>query len=316
MVQTVNGAVSENELGTTLAHEHICLVNQEMRVQFPDWFDEEKFLSYAIPRMRRLKSMGIDSVIDATPINLGRDIKLIRQVSEASGIHIIASTGLYFMDEPWCWTLNAECMAKLFIREICEGIQGTDIKAGIIKCASDVKGINAYNRAMLQAAAIASKKTNTPIITHTYSHDEAGELRNALHQQAVLLEAGVEPSKIIIGHLGDSNDIDYLVSVLKNGTYIGFDRFGVDQFNSTENRIKTLVKLIELGWAHRIVLSHDANYYADIWHPWDKPHYEENPKRNMFLISKQVLPELKRRGVSDREIKLMMNENIRAFFTH
>ncbi len=312
MIQAVNGAIDINDIGNTLSHEHIAIINQEMRFQFPNWFNENKFLNFSIPQLKRLKDLGINTIIDATPINLGRDVRLLKKVSQMTGINIIASTGLYFMEEPWVCNENAEYLSEIFIKEITEGISGTNIKAGVIKCATDKYGISDYNRITLEAAAMASVKTNTPIITHTLSKDDSP--KNGLEQQRVLIEAGADPLKIVIGHLGDSNDLEYLVSIIENGSYIGLDRFGVEHFNSMENRIDTLVKLIEMGLANKILLSHDANFYSNVWHSWDKEHYIFNPKRNMLLISEYVLPELKKRGVSDMNINLMMNENIKKLF--
>ncbi len=314
MIQTVCGKISEDLIGNTLSHEHICILNQEMRFQFPDWFSEKNFLEFALPQLEKLKTHGISTIIDATPINLGRDIKLLEKVSRHSGVNIIASTGLYFMGEPWVYRPDADYLSEIYIKEINEGIGGTDIKAGVIKCATDGP-LTEANRELLCAAAKASKKTGTPVITHTYSKDNGESPKNALLQQDVLLSAGAKPEKTLIGHVGDSNNIDYLTAIMKNGSFIGLDRFGAEQFNTIKERISTLVKLIELGWAHKITLSHDANFYSDAWHAWQTPHYVLNPKRNMLLLSEYVLPELRARGVSEGDIQLMMNENIKKLFS-
>ncbi len=313
MIQTVCGKISEEKLGNTLSHEHICILNQEMRFQFPDWFSEDEFFGFALPLLNKLKSYGIDSIIDATPINLGRDINLIKKASQMSGINIIASTGLYFMEEPWIYRPCPEFISELYIKELTEGIGGTDIKAGVIKCASDGL-LSEANRSLLRAAAMASAKTGAPVFTHTYSKDNGSSPKNGVKQQEVLFSAGALPEKTLIGHAGDSNDIDYLAELMKNGSFIGLDRFGAEQFNTMEERINTLVKLVELGFANKITLSHDTNFYSDAWHAWDAPHYVFNPKRNMLLLSEYVLPELKARGVSDSDIHLMMHENIKNLF--
>ncbi len=313
MIQTVCGTISKEKLGNTLCHEHICILNQEMRYQFPDWFSESEFLAYALSQLRKLKNYGIDTIIDATPINLGRDISILRNVSEMSGMNIIASTGLYFMGAPWVYKPDADYLAEMYVKEITEGIRGTSIKAGAIKCAQDGP-FTETDKTLLSAAAKASVKTGVPVITHTYSKDNGISPPNGLEQQTILLAAGVDPEKTLIGHVGDSNNIDYLTEIMKNGSFIGLDRFGAEQFNTMNERIETLVKLIELGWAHKIMLSHDTNFYSDAWHAWHIPHYIFNPKRNMLLISEYVLPELKARGVSDSDIQLMMNKNVQKLF--
>lgn len=96
MIQTVLGPVDEQALGYTLAHEHMLLLNAQMRFAVPEWFNEEAYFARTLPRIERLRKAGVDAVIDATPLNLGRDARILAELSRRSGLAIIASTGLYF----------------------------------------------------------------------------------------------------------------------------------------------------------------------------------------------------------------------------
>ena len=227
MIQTVLGSMDEQGLGYTLAHEHMLLLNAQMRFAVPEWFNEETYFARTLPRIERLRKAGVDAVIDATPLNFGRDARVLAELSRRSGLTIIASTGLYFFEDPFVRSPDPQRLAELFVREINVGMQGTEIRAGAIKCATDAQGVTPCNRAMLEAAALASRQTGKPILTHTCSADFSA--KNALEQQAALLESGAAPGRVVIGHCGDSNDLDYLTRILRNGTYIGLDRFGHDK---------------------------------------------------------------------------------------
>jgi phosphotriesterase-related protein len=114
-------------------------------------------------------------------------------------------------------------------------------------------------------------------------------------QQDVFEEEGVDLSRVVIGHSGDSDDIEYLTSIIKRGSYIGMDRFGLDVFLPTEKRVETVVKLCELGHADRMVASHDTNCFMDTIPPTVKaqrmpkvalsPHHPGHPSRSALKWS-------------------------------
>lgn len=309
MIQTVLGPVDGSELGYTLMHEHITMMDHVMRFTFPDWLDEKRLIDLAVPQLKRLYELGIRTIIDATPINLGRDVNLIAELSKLSGIHMVACTGLYHFESPWVEEVDPDWLADLFVRELCEGIQGTSMRAGAVKCCTDEQGVTPINRAMLLGSAKAAIRTGVPILTHTCT-----KKKNGLEQQQVLLDAGVDPKRLVIGHSGDSNDLEYLEALLKNGSYLGMDRFGLEQFNPMEDRISTIVKLVERGWAGRLMLSHDSNFYEDAWRPWHKPAYHPQGAHNMRIVSEIVIPALLQRGVSQQDIDRMMCGNVQALF--
>lgn len=306
-VQSVLGPLDTAELGFTLMHEHVLVANWAMRRCFPGYVDETWLVRHATEELRSAKERGVRSMVDLTPINLGRDIGLIRQVAEASGVQIVAATGFYWIEEPWMEAWEAERLAEYLIRDIEEGIEGTRTRAGIIKCATDRLGVTPLNEKLLQVAALAHRRTGVPISTHT-----SVENRSGLAQQDVFERAGVDLSRVVIGHCGDTEDVAYLEAILRRGSTIGMDRFGIDIILPTKQRVDTIVELCRRGWAGQMVLSHDASCHID-WFPRDMirrtvPHW------NFRHIPDDVMPALRERGVSEDDLRAMTVDNPRRLF--
>ncbi len=311
VVPGVTGPINVKDFGPTLMHEHIMIMDAFMQQAFPDWLQMDKLLEVALPQLEKLRQYGIKTIFDVTPINLGRNIKVIEEVACKSHFNILASTGMYFFETEWNSQMDAHWLAKRYLGELRNGIQGTDIQAALIKCATDYKGVTPRNRIMLQASAMASAETDAPIITHTYA-----KKKNGLDQLKVLLEYGAQAKRIVIGHSGDSNDVDYLKALLDQGVYLGMDRFGITHFNSTDERIDTIVKLVQMGYAKQLMLSHDASFYQDAWKPMHRERYAlpKLGERTMMIISEYVLPKLREKGVSQADIDLMMCGNVQRLF--
>ena len=249
-IEGVQGPIKEENLGFTLMHEHIMTVNWSMRMTFKNWIDRTAIVSQAIHSLLMAKEYGLKTIVDATPINLGRDIDVIREVADKSGIQIIVATGFYSIDEPFFMGWEPDRIAEQLLPEVTEGIQGTGIKAGIIKCATDAPEISEINKKLLQSATLLHKRTGLPITTHSSSLN-----KNGLSQQRILLDEGVDPRKLIIGHCGETTDLKYLESLLSNGSYIGLDRFGLDTMCPMESRADTLIDLCRKGYEKQIILT-------------------------------------------------------------
>jgi len=198
MINGVLGPIETRDLGFTLMHEHILVANWAMRHCFPGYVDQEKLIRDAIGEMGSLKQRGVRTMVDLTAINLGRDIRVIREVAEKTGMQLIAATGFYWTEEPWMDAWDAEALAEYLIREVREGIEGTDTRAGILKCATDRLGVTPFNKKLLQATARAHRLTGVPISTHTAVSNQSG-----LAQQDVFEECGVDLGRVVIGHCGD-----------------------------------------------------------------------------------------------------------------
>ena len=198
-------------------------------------------------------------------------------------------------------------MADMFMRDITEGIAGTGVKAAILKCATDQPGVTPGVERVLRAVAQAHRRTGVPISTHTHAHTERG-----LEQQHIFEEEGVDLGRVVIGHSGDTTDIDYLEKLIANGSYIGMDRFGIDVLLPFEDRVATVAKMCELGHADKMVLSHDAACFND-WLP-EAMLPVVLPNWHYLHIHNDVIPALKARGVTDEQLHTMLVENPRKIF--
>lgn len=316
-INTAKGPIGTSNLGVTLMHEHIFIVSPEMLQNYPDkWGDEEKRIGDAVTRLNELKSRGVDTVVDLTVIGLGRYIPRIKRVAEQTDINIVVATGIYtYNDVPFYFHFTGpgtllggpELMVDLFVRDIEEGIADTGIRAAILKCATDQQGVTRGVERILRATAQAHRRTGVPISTHTHAHSRRG-----IDQQRIFQEEGVDLSRVIIGHSGDTTDIAYLEELIENGSYLGMDRFGIDTILSFEERVDTVARLCERGHADKLVLSHDAACFMDFLPEQAVPLML--PRWNYLHIHNDVIPALKQRGVTDERIRIMIVDNPRRIF--
>ena len=185
--------------------------------------------------------------VDCTPVNIGRDIELLKKVSKESGVHIVCSTGFYYTDEPVLYNMSEEKLAEYIVAD------AKETNAGIIKAAVENETISSFNEKLLKATALAHQKLGLPIVLHTNAHN-----KNGLAALKILLDCGVSPECITVGHLSDTEDIDYIIEIAKNGCFIGLDRL----YNNTSEdyiskKLKIISKLCEQGFENRVILSHD-----------------------------------------------------------
>lgn len=317
LVNTARGPVDASQLGTTLMHEHVFVLSPEVMQNFPEkWGDEEERVADAIARLNGLKSRGVDSIVDLTVIGLGRYIPRIRRIAEQTDINIIVATGVYtYNDVPMYFHFQGpgtelggpELMTDMFVKDIEEGIAGTGVKAAVLKCATDRQGVTPGVERVLRAVAQAHRRTGVPISTHTHAATERG-----LEQQHIFEEEGVDLSRVVIGHSGDTTDIDYLENLIARGSYIGMDRFGIDVLLSFQDRVNTVAEMCRRGHANKMVLSHDAACFND-WLP-EAALPVVLPNWHYFHIHNDVIPALKERGVTDEQLHSMLVENPRKFF--
>jgi phosphotriesterase-related protein len=196
-----------------------------------------------------------------------------------------------------------------FMKEITEGIGKSGIKPGAIKIATGANIFSECEEILLAAAGQSSKETGIPIITHT----EDGTMG---HDQAKrLLNEGVNPARVMIGHMCGNPSIGYQCSVLDKKVSIAFDRFGLEYIRSDEARLKTLLELLKRGFAGQIMLSHDRIACA----PGRGGLVSENIGRKLVNwsftnIFKNIIPALKSSGITDDQINMMMINNPRRLF--
>jgi phosphotriesterase-related protein len=315
-VQTVTGRVAASELGRTLIHEHVL-------VGFPGWnldalaprFDRREAMARSVDELQRLKALGIGTFVDPCPMDLGRDVEFLAEVSQKSGLRVVCTTGAYFEAEGITHTfrhLPVEDIAAIYIKEITEGVGDTGIRAGAVKIATGAHTVSDYERKLVQAGARAARETGVPLISHT-QEGSCG------HDQIDIVTAeGVPAERLVVGHSDGIDDHDYHRGLAERGAFVGFDRFGITIILPDEVRVKNVLKLAKAGHTRRILLSHDsvgcwlgrpvpfANRYADVlamlpdWRPTS-------------MLTK-IVPQLLAGGLTHDDIATILVDNPRRLF--
>jgi phosphotriesterase-related protein len=313
-VETVRGPVEVSRLGPTLAHEHIFVLQPEALQNYghlwgASYWDEEVRVADAIEKLRALRAAGIETIVDPTAPGLGRYIPRIQRVNAEVDLNIIVATGVYaFLELPNFLANRADdAIAEIFVREIREGIDDTGVKAAFLKCTIEQHGIAGDVPRIIGAVAAAAIETGVPVMVHT----------NAVFQTGLLAldaftKAGIDPTKLMIAHAGDSNDLDYLRALAASGAVLGFDRFNIEHFNPDADRIRTLTALVAEGYADQIHLSHDAACFYDFM-TGDPNFADERP--DYLHISRTIVPALLEAGVTQEQIDQMLVANPRNLFS-
>jgi phosphotriesterase-related protein len=313
-VETVRGPVDVDSLGCTLMHEHVFVLNEEVRQNYPaDWSEDDR-VDAAIGKLNALAARGCQTIVDPTVLGLGRDIRRILRVADGISLNVIVATGLYTYNEvPLYFKFRVagqdgvDPMTKMFITDITEGIAGTGVKAAFLKCAIDDQGLTPGVERVLRAVGRAHAETRVPVTVHTHPHSGTG--RDAVR---VLREEGADLTKVVLGHSGDSTDLDYLSELADAGCVLGMDRFGLDVITPFADRVATVAAMCERGYAGSMVLSHDASCYIDWFPPEVIPRFA--PAWNFEHLFDDVLPALRERGVTDAQITTMLVDNPRRYF--
>lgn len=320
MVATVGGEVAAAELGTTLMHEHVFVVSPEHLGYGGDtWWDEDERIADARYKLRELAAAGIDTIVDPTVWGLGRDIPRIQRVAAGIDLTIIVATGVYSYGDVPLPYLNIgpgtvlggpEPMVADFTRDLTTGIAGTGVRAAFLKCAIEGPEVGEGVLRIARAVAATHVATGAPITVHTAARGRTGR-----HAIRIFREAGVDLTKVVIGHAGDSTDLDYLMELADTGAILGMDRFGLDVYQPTDARVATVAALAARGYADRMVLSHDASCYID-WFGPDSPQVIDTMMPNWHYrhIPDDVLPALRAAGVTEDRLDQMLVQVPHRYF--
>lgn len=316
-LHTVTGPIAPDALGRTLMHEHLLIGYPGSEADSvntgPVGADR---VERCVDRISEMQDLGFRSMLDPCPSDLGRDVELMAEVAQRTGFQIVCATGFYKQAEGgypyWHMRQNfepiADAMAEIMIRELTDGVGETGIRAGIIKVATGPGEMTDYERCVFEAAAKASVATGAPITTHT-DQGTVGDL-----QQQVLTDGGVAAHRIVIGHSCGTSDHDYHLKIARGGSYLGFDRFGLETLQPDGERVGALAKLIAAGAGDRVVVSHDSVW---CWRGQPFPPAIQSAMEQVWNpshFSLRVVPQLKEHGVTDEQIDTLLVDNPRRFF--
>lgn len=321
-VNTVSGPVSPDQLGRTLMHEHFlfgyCGFQGDATL---GGFREGEYLDACLKAVEDARAYGIETIVDATTNECGRNVRFLKQVADLTGIQIICSTGYYFEAESsfayWNFRKGfadvGQEIYEMMLAEVTQGIEGTGIKAGVIKLASSYQQITPMEEIFFKAAARVQRETGVVIITHT----QRGTMGP---QQADLLIAnGADPGKIAIGHMCGNTDVSYHEEVLKRGVYVNLDRFGLQgelfRTPTDDERMDLIQALVDKGYGSRILLGHDS-VNVNLGRPiiMTEMMQEALKDANIRTIGAKVLPGLKQRGLDEGQIDALLRANPRNLF--
>lgn len=317
MVNTVLGSISPATLGVTLMHEHPFGA-------FWGWqldpraasFQRKDAVKRCVDILEELKTLGMRSLVDPSPMDLCRDVEFLAEIAQAARVNIVCATGLYKENMGGAAHFQVRAaysegvideMAEAFVHEITEGIGSTGIKAGVVKVATQAHQISRYQEMVLLAGARAAKATGTPIMTHT---DEGTMGREQLD---IFSSEGVDLKRVIIGHCCRSADLRYHTDLLDRGCYVAFDQFGVDVIQPDRLRRAALIGLLGVGLEGQLIISHDCTWCeprpmtfpAGFMTHWEPTH-----------IFRNVIPALREAGVPQAKIDRLLIGNPRDFFSN
>ena len=219
LIPTVRGDLDTADLGFTLMHEHVFLLSHDLYASYPQLFDRDAEIERAAAVLDEAYEHGVRTIVDLTTVDLGRDIGLVAAAAERTRMQIVVATGVHLSPPGYFQRRNPDPILELYLGDLNEGIAGTGIRAGAIKIATEE--CTPENEFQLRVAAMAHRATGTPLMTHSNPTIGSGA-----DQQRVFREEGVDLARVVIGHSGDTTDVDYLSGLMDQGSTIGMDRFG------------------------------------------------------------------------------------------
>jgi len=314
-INTTQGPRDIESLGRTLIHEHVL-------IGYPGWFIDNRMppfiraeaMDRVVDAFQQLHAYGVRTVVDPCPMDLGRDVEFVAEMSQRSGVTLICTTGVYTEAQGIPFALRhheLDAICDIFQREIENGVGSSGIKPGLLKIATGDGTVSDYERKMLTAAARVAIRTGVPLLSHT-------ENCSCGHDQIdIVTGEGVAPHRLLVGHSCGRDDHDYQASLARRGVYVGFDRFGIEIFNSDANRMKNVKQMIDAGLRDHVLMSHDTvncwlGGIPGIGSPEAVKHVVPNWK--LTHLFENIFPALRAMGVSEADLDHIVTENPKRYF--
>jgi phosphotriesterase-related protein len=297
-VMTVTGMIDARQMRNVLPHEHILVdfIGAE-EINPPRW-DREEVMTKVLPYLEEGKSAGCHTLVDCTPNYLGRDVVLLKQLAERTGLHIITNTGYYGGSDnkflpPHTFQETVEQLAKRWIKEWEEGIDATLIKPGFMKISVNPSHLSDVSLKLIQAAALTHLKTGLTIASHT------GPAVPAFEQIEVLKTHKIDPAAFIWVHAQSEEDSSQYVRAAREGAWVSLD--GLNDDNAGDY-IKRLQHLKSENCLHRVLISHDAGWYDP-----GKP--DGGEIRGYTVLFRKFIPALEQEGFDESQILQLIQTN-------
>ncbi len=236
------GPIPAAELGVTDAHDHLFLRSPALAGQ--DFDDVDK-------AVEEVASSDLETIVEVTPIGLGRNPAGMREVSERTGVHIVAATGYHrdahYPPGHWVHSATVEQLAERIVADLRQGMDGEAARAGVVKAGASYQRITPSEERRLIAAAVAGKETGAPILVHT----EIGTIGHEIVD--LLTREGVAPDRIILAHLDRNPDLELHREIADRGVWLEYDTVGRIKYRPDSQ----LLDLIAGGRQDRIMLGLD-----------------------------------------------------------
>lgn len=293
-VRAVLGDVEASRLGFTYSHEHLIAVppasQKDRDLELSDYDRSLQELLY-------FKEAGGRTLVEASTLDYGRDVELLKRMSEASGVHVVATTGfnkhVYFPD--WVEERSIKEISRLLVREVVEGVGATGVRAGFLKSGSWYNLIHPLEEKVSRAVARAQLETGAPVWLHT----EVGTM--GMEMLDILEEEGVELSKVAVGHSDRNADPYYHLQLADRGAYVQFDGPGKVKYYPDSIRVALIKNLLEHGYGSQLLISGDMGRRSYLHAYGGGPGFR-------YILTKFV-PRLRDEGIDQKHIDRIFVEN-------
>lgn len=297
-VITLDGKMRSSKMGKTLIHEHFLVDFIGADKIRADRWSREKVVKKVLPYLIQVKALGVKTIMDCTPDFLGRDILLLKELSEKSGLHILTNTGYYGAVgykylPPWAFAETAEQLATRWIEEAKNGIQGTGVRPGFIKISVNGASMTEIEQKLVKAAALTHLETGLTICSHT------GPAISAFEQLDLLKKMGVAPSSFVWVHAQNEPKKQTYTQAAKMGAWVSLDGMGWGDWDNYTMWIDTLKANDCL---HRVLISHDAGWYDP-----EKP--DGGEFKGYTAVFDKLIPSLEKKGFKSRDFEMLLVKN-------
>lgn len=285
--------------GYTWVHEHLHIDLSGFKNNLDCRLDQYDLICQ---EMKDLRALGVSNIIEMTNRYMGRNPQFMLDLMRDTGINVVACTGYYqdaFFPEHVA-ARSVEQLAQEMVDEIVIGIDGTELKAGIIAEIGSSEGvITPLEEKVFIAAARAHIETGRPISTHT-SFSTMGV------EQLVLLQAhGVDLSRVTVGHCDLKDNLDNILRMIELGAYVQFDTIGKNNYYPDEKRIAMLHAIRDRGLLSHVMLSMDITR---------RSHLKANGGNGYDYLLTTFIPQLRQSGFSQADVDTMLRDNPSQFF--